>query len=270
MKKVVIIVVAVLLALGVLTMGLLWWLGGSEASTELAIKKIERPDSDEDGLADWEEALWHTDAANPDTDGDGSKDGEEIVLGRDPRRGGTGDRLLDPQERLEALVRNAIETQDQPLGAPAGPLPALLVYTKNDLTLEGDETAASLERYARGLEAVLKRFTAAAPGTEAALLLKYLETGDEAALAPLAPAGRNYFTLVQDLIALRVPASAANQHLELLNRAAYLTQLVFLMAEVKNQPLIATRAAEEAPIKLMNFLDFVKQFDAYFIARGIK
>ena len=34
-------------------------------------------DTDEDGLADWEEALWQTDPKNPDSDGDGILDGAE-------------------------------------------------------------------------------------------------------------------------------------------------------------------------------------------------
>lgn len=40
----------------------------------------ENPDSDKDGLKDWEEKLWGTDPFNPDTDGDGTADGQEIKL----------------------------------------------------------------------------------------------------------------------------------------------------------------------------------------------
>jgi hypothetical protein len=41
-------------------------------------------DSDNDGLKDWEEALWKTDPKNTDTDGDGTTDGEEARLNRNP------------------------------------------------------------------------------------------------------------------------------------------------------------------------------------------
>ena len=45
-------------------------------------------DTDGDGLKDWEEVLWHTDAQNPDTDGDGTKDNDEILAKRDPTKAG--------------------------------------------------------------------------------------------------------------------------------------------------------------------------------------
>src|SRR3989338_908000 len=48
-------------------------------------------DADNEGLKDWEEELWHTDALKPDTDGDGTSDGEEIKLGRNPLKAGPGD-----------------------------------------------------------------------------------------------------------------------------------------------------------------------------------
>jgi len=44
----------------------------------------QTPDSDTDGLKDWEEALWKTDPYSPDTDGDGVSDGDEIKAGHNP------------------------------------------------------------------------------------------------------------------------------------------------------------------------------------------
>lgn len=53
-------------------------------------------DSDADGLFDWEEALWGTDAGNSDTDADGTSDGAEISLNRDPTKAGPGDIAQPP------------------------------------------------------------------------------------------------------------------------------------------------------------------------------
>ena len=50
-------------------------------------------DTDQDGLKDWEEALWKTNPKNPDTDGDGTSDGEEVNSGRDPNKKGPDDLL---------------------------------------------------------------------------------------------------------------------------------------------------------------------------------
>lgn len=50
-------------------------------------------DSDNDGLRDWEEELYHTDPLNPDTDGDGYLDGEEVDSGHNPLVKAPGDKL---------------------------------------------------------------------------------------------------------------------------------------------------------------------------------
>ncbi len=52
-----------------------------------------KKDSDNDGLKDWEEALWKTDPQNPDSDGDGTPDGEEVAEGRNPAVPGPNDSL---------------------------------------------------------------------------------------------------------------------------------------------------------------------------------
>ena len=51
--------------------------------SELA-KRTENLDSDNDGLKDWEEALWKTDPNKKDTDGDGFSDKNEVDGGFDP------------------------------------------------------------------------------------------------------------------------------------------------------------------------------------------
>jgi Bacterial TSP3 repeat len=66
--------------------------GGGEtaASTELVVEEgagaeASGLDSDNDRLADADEATFGTDSATPDADGDGYYDGDEVNLGTDPR-----------------------------------------------------------------------------------------------------------------------------------------------------------------------------------------
>lgn len=47
-------------------------------TSKTTIKEVIERDSDGDGIADWEEALWGTDPNNPDTNGDGISDNIEI------------------------------------------------------------------------------------------------------------------------------------------------------------------------------------------------
>ncbi|MBI2628286.1 MAG: hypothetical protein HYW71_02555 [Candidatus Niyogibacteria bacterium] len=68
------------------------------SSNQELIQKLEQEaqkDSDNDGLKDWEEALWKTDPLNPDTDKDNTLDGEEIRQNRDPLKAGPNDQLPD-------------------------------------------------------------------------------------------------------------------------------------------------------------------------------
>ena len=65
----------------------------TQDATKILAETISRQDSDNDGLPDWEEALWKTDSHNPDTDSDGTLDGEEVKLGRNPTKKGPGDVL---------------------------------------------------------------------------------------------------------------------------------------------------------------------------------
>jgi len=51
-------------------------------------------DTDEDGLKDWEETLWHSDPNKADTDNDGTKDGEEVLANRDPVKKGPNDQII--------------------------------------------------------------------------------------------------------------------------------------------------------------------------------
>ena len=69
-----------------------------------------RKDSDNDGLKDWEEALWKTDPRNPDTDGDGTKDGDEIKLGRNPAIPAPGDEIPKTKYPNEAGRGASAET----------------------------------------------------------------------------------------------------------------------------------------------------------------
>lgn len=68
-------------------------------------------DSDNDGLKDWEEAIWKTDAAKPDSDGDGTNDGDEIAQSRDPLKKGPDDKLSlstpeDKRKTSDAEAKN--------------------------------------------------------------------------------------------------------------------------------------------------------------------
>ena len=89
-------------------------------------------DTDSDGLKDWEERLWRTDANNKDTDNDGASDGEEVLADaaqmRRPRLEEASATRLGEAGEVAAPVRFAGLTLDkagldQPVDQPREPAP---------------------------------------------------------------------------------------------------------------------------------------------------
>lgn len=76
-------------------------------------------DTDNDGLKDWEELLWATDANKKDTDGDGTPDGEEVKDGRDPLKKGPNDFLsqYNSDSEVSASVNSKSNVSDTSLTA---------------------------------------------------------------------------------------------------------------------------------------------------------
>lgn len=78
-------------------------LGNQEITTQ-DIANIKSIDTDNDGLPDWEEALWKTDPKNPDTDGDGTPDGAEIDAGRNPLVPNTVGPGKEPNDKIDPKI----------------------------------------------------------------------------------------------------------------------------------------------------------------------
>jgi len=69
-------------------------------------------DSDNDGLKDWEEALWKTDPQKADSDGDGTVDGEEVRLDRDPTKQNINPAGQEPSDKIaEEIIAIRDEAQ---------------------------------------------------------------------------------------------------------------------------------------------------------------
>jgi len=66
-----------------------------------SFKEFMSVDTDNDGLPDWEEALWKTDPKNPDTDGDGTSDGDEVKQNRDPLKANTASKGFEPNDKID-------------------------------------------------------------------------------------------------------------------------------------------------------------------------
>jgi hypothetical protein len=71
-------------------------------------------DSDNDGLANWQETLYGTDPQNPDTDNDGTADGQEVTESRDPLKANTSLNGQAPNDEMdsEIIANNKLATEE--------------------------------------------------------------------------------------------------------------------------------------------------------------
>lgn len=237
-------------------------------------EKLFEADTDNDGLADWEESLWNTDPRTPDTDGDGTPDGVEVAEGRDPLKNSEHDTIsfetnsadrasasTTPFQNLTVTEKMGRElfgsymshkqhgtfgaqTQDQVVQSVIARAQARIVptqYGMSDIAVFFDATEESYRAYD---VALADAFSVVTP-TEHELILvaKIVDGVDPSATDTLAKKLRDYETLRDGLLAIRVPAPAAAAHVALINAiSAHLFNLEALQ-NPRHDPLRTATAA---------------------------
>lgn len=247
------LVVVILIALGIIGAGIFAARdpgktaekqGGGPLTTE---NRSLYQDPDNDGLFDWQEALWKTNPKNPDTDGDGTPDGEEVKLNRDPLTKGPDDGLFkiketagdqqtnisegvakkivsdyfsessrDPNIQLE----NIVESLPQSLAAD---LQSSLIedrLTRKDIYVLETDSEQTKRDYLNTVATILKSHAEFHTDTLNEILLinvliEESRLGD--ASREFAPYIKNYTAALDKLRAAGAPTSFADNHLELLN-----------------------------------------------------
>ncbi len=247
--------------------------------------EILAKDSDNDGLKDWEEELWKTDAQNPDTDKDGAPDGEEIRLGRDPLKSGPDD-LLDREtiaektnpsgsgtRKLTLSEQISRELFSQYMAAKQGgraftaddekqillhffnnppPLAETVRYSEKDLPASAGGVAA-LHDYGNDLASILLSHADPKGENELLTLQSAVDSEDPAKLEKLAARRTAYQGATKDLLTIPTPPEAIALHLDLLNAVAAMEQGVSGMQIVFADPVKALATIGQYPQGLDQF-----------------
>lgn len=251
-----------------------WFVGNSELektgginSELLGFERQNQPDSDNDGLTDWEENLWGTNPDVMDTDKDGTSDGEEISLLRDPRVPGPNDDLRTPEERYVSLVRDAIEEKEAPLSL-FGESPTFVPYEANALQISNTENPTILKTY--GLE-VAEALLLLPKNTvnEAEVMLSVLDSQNTNELVIIQNSINSYTLTVNKLLSATVPISAISTHLNLLNTANGVLFLLENMHRVLTEPVVALQSAELYRKTLNTFALSISEVNKYFEVNNI-
>jgi len=235
--------------------------GNNDPLAKIKVSDLQNPtdvDTDNDGLKDWEEALWGTDPNNPDTDTNGVPDGRQIEAMRAALRQQGTDIVIPPEELTETdkLARDiytalVIATQESPDGELSEEdsialqnkiIEYILRRTENfrqyqlsDLVVVTDSTE-HIQSYATSINTITATFKNTQP--------QLFETIDDMANNVVTPEvatalGQKYIAIGDQIKNQSVPQTMASQHLALVNAFLQLGSVLQGLATVENDPLVA-------------------------------
>jgi hypothetical protein len=231
-------------------------------------------DMDSDGLEEWQENLWGTDAMNSDTDGDGTPDGEEVRIGRNPNVRGPKDRMGEATQSTstikyydddptlsttEVVSRDILSAylemkksgtySEKAMADLTAQMvdktgsrvkPISLLYGPNDIRIDSSEATSTYTTYANALGTIFAQFRNDALEDEISLFTRMIEKGDETTIPLLEQISTSYLNISKALIAVRVPTSLASSHLSLSNGYGTLSQAVEKLRNFQKDPLANT------------------------------
>lgn len=211
-------------------------------------------DDDNDGLKNWEEALWGTDPKNPDTDGDSTPDREEIKQNRDPTKPGPDDRATPLAERLADLSPSGAEpnlTAELAAKIQSAVSPDLLSRIKNGARPEdlGELFSAistsNVEKLFGPIETVNIKELAVSPANDAKAVRNYFNAVYAVYAATLVP-------LPADDLAVLVLAVQANDFSKLGQIDAVIAALDASAQKVKK--IAVPKGYEDFALAELNYL----------------
>lgn len=235
-----------------------------------AAEQYSEQDADGDGLKDWEEALWGTDAKNPDTDGDGARDGEEIRTDRNPLVAGPDDILVradtSPQSSLAeklgvsdnnltdilsretfagiialkqggTLDQKSVQDLSAQVFSQAVVIDLPPRYTLAQITIIDANDKASVKTYAETIKAISEKYLARTSENELAIVAVALNENDKRELEKLTPLIAEYTAMIKELRAVPVPKSGATLHLSLINAYANIVTSFENMGAIIDDPV---------------------------------
>jgi|SRR3989344_2364017 len=235
------------------------------------------PDTDRDGLKDWEEVLWKTSPLKSDTDGDGTSDGEEVNSGRDPNKKGPDD-LLPMQAKTDQNTQDTTEqayayNYDGGLGSTlTDQLGRNLITNYLEAKASGVYTPQTGEMIAQNLAAEIAsaqiyetisqnnlKIISASPevnktyinnisellsiendvlGKELPIIKEFLVSNDTTKLLSLPKYQLTYEKVLNSLLAMSVPSNFTQEHLLLARGQDTLVRILETIGSSGNDPIL--------------------------------
>lgn len=274
-------------------------------STQDSVKNlaetISRQDSDNDGLPDWEEALWKTDSQNPDTDGDGTGDSEEIKLGRNPVKKGPNDVLEKSIARVEGtaigtpgqqslnetdvfmreLLAKYFELKgsgevgsgsiEELANSMAGGLiskgtPPAKTYRAVDV-LMSDDSSSSMRIYGEEVGTIFVQRSS--KESELYILSQALSGNNTGTIEKLSQFEKEYTAMVKKLLLVKAPPTLASAHLGFINEFGAVASAVGAMSNTLTNPVLGLSGVSQYQKSLNAIEKNMKYVGSVFNSHGV-
>ncbi len=279
--------------------------GKNTAGNQQALRVASMPDSDSDGLPDWEESLWHTDPRNPDTDGDGTKDGDEIKQNRNPLVAGPNDLLsatatvVDSQRLASSTdsnltasmskdlfkkymtaqqVTGATKIDQQTEGQIVDSVMSSAnlqnepsqIFTAQDIKITTDNSVDAIRKYGNTTGAIVEKYSAIVSPLDDAFTAKdAILNSDAEKLSTLAKSIDSYQEVLSYLQKVIVPSSLQNNHLAILNSFSAVKENTKAVSLFFDDPLRAAVAINKQGNDIRLMIGSFMALNGVFEERGI-
>jgi hypothetical protein len=242
-------------------------------------------DGDNDGLLDWQEALYGSDSNKFDTDGDGTGDGDEIKEGRDPTIPAPDDTLVKTQDLIDTdfdvpgyTPGSLTDTLSKDLFANY-----LNLKSENQLNAEtGNELANSLANIAGSSAQVSNQYDRSDlniiqnnkenlqnyGGVIAITILDHVSQLENTPRLNdteyLNNVANTYSETAKFLTTIEIPEPVANVHLEIVNKLNNTSSIISELGEYETDPVKSLLAVQKAQINSEGEVQLYRSLANYF------
>ncbi len=247
--------------------------GGVDSSS---ITDLINKDSDNDGLKDWEEALYGTDPQNADSNGNGIVDSAEVRKQNNANiNNQTTESVTDQfgQQFFVAVsaLKNSGEVSSQSIKNAAETIYSNIktespvsLYTTNDISIIKNANDAEILLYGKKLGEVIQKYDKYNLGQELPIISKALETEDKTLPMKLTPYIEAYTNIAKETALIPVPDKIATIHLDLINSYRGTADSLKIAGKIFSDPLLSMSGINQYLFYSNKIIETAKTLEIYF------
>ncbi len=223
---------------------------------EMTVGGIIQKDSNDNGIADWEEYLW---GLNPNKNGDENKafilEKKKSLLQNSEITNPDDSALITENEMLSReffatiislqqtgnLNEESMQSISESIGQTVEAKPLENIYSQDQITMVTDSETANKNYYA-SFVALANKYENNDIGSELTLISQGIGNNDPQALFAAKTVASAYRSFGQELLTIKTPGAIANIHLSLANNYEKTAQSIEDLTQILIDPIIGMRA----------------------------